>query len=116
MHSPVQYSTFLTYLFDECQTVSLAICLPQIRGRATAPQLATLQDGDAIAEHLSLIEVVSGKDQCATCVTKIGTCLQILVSRETPHHGPLALRKYVFWTLKNLKYRTQTKSAVRITN
>lgn len=96
--------------------MSLAICLPQIRGRATTPQLATLQDGDAITEYLGLIEVVSGKDQCATCVTKIGTCLQNLVSGETPHHSPLDLRKYVFWTLKNLKYRTQTKSAVRIAN
>lgn len=82
--------------------MSLAICLPQIGGGATAPQLATLQDGDAVTEHLSLIKMVSGEDQRATCMRKIGTCLHNLVSRETPHKGSLALRKHVFRTLPNL--------------
>lgn len=81
--------------------MSLAVCLPQIRGRATAPQLATLQDGNAITEHLGLIEMVSGKDQSATCMTKTGTCPQNLVSRETPHKGPLALRKRFQDSLKS---------------
>lgn len=78
--------------------MSLAIRFSQIRGRTTAPQLATLQDGNAIAEHLCLIKMVSGKDQCATCIRKISACLQNLVSRETHlafTRFPLTLREHV---------------------
>jgi len=77
--------------------VSLVICFSQIRGRATAPQLAMLQNGNAITEHLCLIKMMSGKDQCATCIRKIGTCLQDLVSKETScfHEGPFTLKEHV---------------------
>lgn len=69
---PTYLNHCVSYLFCERQAETLAISLLQAEGRTTAPEPALLQDGHAVTERFSLIQVVGCEDDCPTCVPRKG--------------------------------------------
>lgn len=54
------------YLLSEGEFVTLTQLVFQVEGWSTAFQTSTLQEGNAVAQHLGLIQVVRGHDDGAT--------------------------------------------------
>lgn len=55
------------YLLGEGEFVTLTQFVFQVEGWATAFQTSSLQEGDAVTQHLGLIQVVCGHDDGAFC-------------------------------------------------
>lgn len=53
------------YLLSEGEFVTLTQLVFQVEGWSTAFQTSTLQEGNTVAQHLSLIQVVCGHDDGA---------------------------------------------------
>lgn len=53
------------YLLGESEFVALTQFVLQVEGGAAAFQAASLQEGDAVAQDFSLVQVVSGHDNSA---------------------------------------------------
>lgn len=57
----------------EREVVAIPKCFLEVEGRPTAAQPALLQEGDAVAQHFGLVQVMCREDDCSGLKTQSGT-------------------------------------------
>ncbi len=60
-------SVWVTLFLDKCKFVAISICAFEEQGGTAALEFAMWDDGNTVSKQISLIHVVSGEQDGATC-------------------------------------------------
>ncbi len=61
------WGVWVTLFLDKCKFVAISICALEEQGGTAALEFAMWDDGNTVSKQISLIHVVSGEQDCATC-------------------------------------------------
>lgn len=74
---------------DECQVEADSETVLEEKRRSAAVQLPFGDDGDAVAQKVSFIHVMSGENHCSTCTRVQQTLRRLQTYFTSPLHGRL---------------------------